>query len=276
VLEWLSELLGGIKVFGLKRDKDWLYRDAYDSSIIVLEEGPGGKMQVRPPSALLQQLPPAPSSSNNTFSGASTGNSASFLDGGAPPSPSSLRGVEAAEGEGGQQGQALEGDHLSAATSKFSIEHSPIMNLYLNLGRRAERGDLPYLCSNPCKTFLSHTPNHPVTTMQPETLTSLGNFREKKVVPSRLKGLIKDSVLAQREMQVHKLNLFCIDSFFLIFLLFVSFIFFQARHAEDQKALSADLKKLRDTCKLQIALLRNKSPTNKDILAAAAAESAKF
>ena len=46
---------------------------------------------------------------------------------------------------------------MSDAKSKFILEHSPIMDVYFNLGRRDEVGDV-HLCPAPFRVFLSHSP----------------------------------------------------------------------------------------------------------------------
>jgi hypothetical protein len=52
--------------------------------------------------------------------------------------------------------------HLSAATSKYRLEHSPIMDVYLNLGRDR---NMPHVCKTPMKTYLSNKPLKPISTM---------------------------------------------------------------------------------------------------------------
>ena len=43
---------------------------------------------------------------------------------------------------------------MSDAKSKFILEHSPIMDVYFNLGRNTDA----HLCPSPFRVFLSHSP----------------------------------------------------------------------------------------------------------------------
>jgi hypothetical protein len=39
LLEWMGELLGGVKVSEFNKNKTWLFADAIDASIVVVEVG---------------------------------------------------------------------------------------------------------------------------------------------------------------------------------------------------------------------------------------------
>jgi hypothetical protein len=155
---------------------------------------------------------------------------------------------------------ALQNSRYSSAKSTMILQHSPLVQLYLNMGREEsssshylpvseERGvpsaSSDYVCQNPLKLTMTHLPNRPIVSMQSHVVHQEGKFREKKMNHTTLKKVIKESkknresILENKEATVHQMKY--------------------------------DIHKMRKAYKIQIALLEKKPVTQKELLLAATA-----
>ena len=204
LLDWMVELFGGVKVNEFSKNKTWLFSDAIETTILVVEELAENQLTAKPP------VP-----KENTLE--------------------AMRDPSA---------------NLSYALSKISLEHSPIMNVYFNLGR----GDSPHshICPAPFKAYLSHSPLRPFTTMRPECIISEGKFREKKILHDQVVTTLRATSGLQKELH--------------------------SQFVTNKRSLMSDVKKIRESTAIQLNLLEKTKTTQKDILSAAvaASESSKF
>jgi hypothetical protein len=122
---------------------------------------------------------------------------------------------------------ALQNSLYSSAKSTMVLQHSPLVQLYLNMGREnaaaahylpvsEERGvpsaSSDYICKNPLKLTMTHIPNRPIVSMQSHVVHQEGKFREKKMNHSTLKKVIKESkknreaILENKESTIHQMK----------------------------------------------------------------------
>jgi len=204
LLDWMVEILGGVKVNEFSKNKHWLFANAIETSIIVVHENASHQLNLKPPTPKEN-------------------------------SPEALQDPSA---------------NLSYALSKYSLEHSPIMDVYFNLNRTANTS---HVCPTPFKVYLSHSPLRPFTTMRPETLVSEGKFREKKILHENVRSALKATSVVQNNLH--------------------------SQFVANKRSMVSDVQKIRDSLKIQLSVLdKTKSVTQKDILSAAvaAAETNKY
>ena len=90
---------------------------------------------------------------------------------------------------------------------------------------------------------MSHVPDRPLFSLQPEVITKEGTFREKKIDRKRLQHVLKQST--QRREQIMK------------------------DVADRQGELKRDIQRMRNAYQVQLDILNKKPVTQKQLLAAA-------
>lgn len=261
MLDWLSELIGGIRITNCIRDREWLFIDANDVSVLVTHNPPNRSA----PQSRQQELQQSSRSKTHTQSQRRKGRRHASHEAHAEDSQSLQDGDSLARSGNsianssttGSQGSRLPVIHQSmskctsepafgsqgAAVSTFIVENSPLVNMYMNLGRNDS--DSGYLCPNPCKVLLSHLPGRPLTSMQPDALLLPGAFREKKIQPQQFQDIMRESGTRRRKI-MHQLR-------------------------ESRVTLRQDLQRTQEAYRVQLALLNKKPVSNKQLLAAASA-----
>lgn len=154
----------------------------------------------------------------------------------------------------------LKRSRLGAARSTVILQNSPLIQLYMNLGRkqdgeegmRTEEMDTfpksnstPFICKNPLKLTMSHVPNRPIISMQSNIVHLEGKFRERKMNQSFLRKSLRESQLKREEIlrnQNHNL-----------------------------RSMKYDIHQMNHAYKIQLALLDKKPVTQKELLLAATA-----
>jgi len=214
LLDWLSELIGGIRMTNCQSERQWLFSDTIDTPITFNNN------------AFLTTLAPKPSqrftkSGRNTLLRSSGTHSRITLPsleemntpgkGHTPRSATTtpaLPGTLAVHPAAGNAtaantqynatalsvgGQTTNADSLrkGGATCHFSMGNSPLVNIYMNLGRSTEVH--PYACAHPVKLVLTTLPDRPLTTLTPDSLLKAGTFREKKMTPDTFAESLKTS-----------------------------------------------------------------------------------
>lgn len=128
---------------------------------------------------------------------------------------------------------------LGAGQTSYSVEHSPLINAFFAMNN-IKRGS-----ANSLQITLSHLPNRPLVFLNDESITKCGKIREKKIEMQVAREITKHGVHRQKEL----------------------FKDFQ----KAQQTYVNDMKHLRDALSTNIAVLENKTVSNKRLLAAIAA-----
>jgi hypothetical protein len=247
LLDWLGEMIGGIRLTNCQSERRWLFSDATDGHVTVnnnefltsLVPKPkvsrtaltlksprraGGFMAT---SASLNSilLPSLDGTERNSMYFNASGNVNGNVNGAADTGPlkpgMSSRNIGTAAvaatpasaeggtfdgtlaaGAGGAGGAGGGGFNAAArrtatvgvnggATCHFDVGNSPLVSIYLNLGRTA--ADHPYKCAHPVRLVLTAQPDRPLTSMTPDSLVKAGNFREKRITPGSFLSTMKES-----------------------------------------------------------------------------------
>lgn len=236
LLDWISELVGGIRITNCRKDRDWLFSDAHDIAVVVVQT----PTTTDPNSPKLDSSIP---SSQPRRGSVVTGKARTL------PSLSEYVGRNNTNSYNNnmhtQSSSSLASKNVNArhggAVSTFSVENSPLVSLYMNLGRTP--GDRGYVCCHPMRLLLTTLPNRPLTSMQPESLISQGVFREKKIIDEQFTRAMKAST--SKRKQILK------------------------QFESQQHLLKQDLHRSNDALRIQLALLEKKPVTKKQLIAAA-------
>jgi hypothetical protein len=192
LLDWLVEMFGGMCITDTRKDKEWIFNEAVETTILVID--------------------------------------------------SATKDIATDHNEKDDDSPSKRYAHLSSAVSKYSMEHSPIMDVYLNMGRSRSS---PHVCLTPMKTYLSSQPLKPINTMRPESLIMQGAYRERKVLPEQYKRNIKNTLLVQKELT--------------------------AAHQLQKKLLMRDMKKLKEIHRIKLKVLSNNEASPGELLTMAKA-----
>ena len=206
LLDWLSELIGGIRLTNCQSDRKWLFIDTIESPITVQnaefltslvpkrinQELFGIKKKNMQNSLSMSNLHAHTSTLpllNNTTT---TNNNQTLLGTNNPayhtnnseinPDPVHKSGLDSST-KGG-------------STCHFSIGNSPLVDIYMNLGRSVETH--PYTCAHPVKVLLTTLPNRPLTSMNPNSLLKAGGYREKKLPSQQFHDILKTSTMNRK------------------------------------------------------------------------------
>lgn len=201
LLDWIGELIGGLRLTDCRKDREWLFSDATDYTITIN----------RPPPVRY---------------------------------PTQLRSLKRNKELGGtavlaSRSQSVE--HLSTAISHFSIENSPLINLYMNLGK--SKKEPKHVCPNAISINMTHVPGRPLMNLKEECMEVEGAFRERKFVDGQLAKTLKQSKVLRSKLL--------------------------AEHEYQRKLMMQDIQKIRESYRIQLSILNNKQVSNKQILAAA-------
>ena len=221
LLDWIGEMIGGMRMTDCRKDRDWLFADANEAAVMIDNYGyetrhedlnSTGSPNSRKRSSTLRS---AGANVLNRTDSTSTMNKSSSLP-------------------------AL--NSLSSAVSRYHIKNSPLIDIYLNVGRSE-----PYLCQHSSYVNLSHIPNRPVTTIKTDGLVREGKFREKKILDDQLKQSMKLSSQNRKSI----LNL----------------------QDKTKRSTADEMRRLRQSYKLQMSMLGSGKATNKQLLQVAVLES---
>jgi hypothetical protein len=222
VLDWLNELIGGIRMTNCQLNREWLFKDAYDTNILIVD----------PPhnlSTMDHEFPHlSPSKKSHRKRNGKTLSHSQSLP---PLSPNNLSNtasftMSAAEREKEQEIEAEEEERLlewrktscSGAKSSFCLNNSPVICMYMNSSRGPH--DKPFVSSHGAKLTMTHLPDRPVISMQPQNVIQERKFREKRmnsmavdktiqIISENRKTILAEKDRAYKEMvdDVRKLNL---------------------------------------------------------------------
>lgn len=204
LLDWLSELIYGIRITNSKYDREWLFKDANDVPILVVDSNVGFSFSpARKPLQLEGEdtqsmgatlsLVPSPAGKKRAtslfFAGtgySSKGNNATFQSmmsgsapNGSPPGTAmvSMTSANATTSGGGNGAIMLASTtnhrqplpaiqtRYSAAQSVQTLSNSPLIRISMNLDRQG-RNEPPYLCTHALRLTLSSMPERDLFPMQ--------------------------------------------------------------------------------------------------------------
>lgn len=266
LLDWLSELIGGIRMTNCQSERQWLFADTIDTPITFNNSAflstlvP--KTQLRFTSSKLNKsaslrgsgsqsriLLPALDENGSPMGKGHTPRTALGTPGllgtntGAPsPTAANTQFNASLLAPGSRSGGAnIAGK--GGSTCHFSIGNSPLVNIYMNLGRSTGTTDAhPYSCAHPFKLVLTTLPDRPLTSMTPDALLKAGTFREKVLTPSKFAESLKSSS-ANRKAILKQLDV-------------------------ERQTMKRDMRRADQMLRIQYSLLENKPvDTKKHILA---------
>lgn len=238
LLDWLSELIGGIRLTNCQSDRKWLFADTIETPITVNN------------GEFLTTL--LPRTSDRTLAGVTqrrslTNSSSLPALGESSVSSGALRRQSTGMAAPLPPGARTSGGNINAvggSVCHFSVGNSPLVNIYMNLGRSPDVR--PYACAHPVKLLLTTLPDRPLTSMTPESLLKAGGFREKKLPPDQFHHILKSSTTT-RKMVLKQLD-------------------------AQSKAIKKDMRRADESLRIQYAILENKSvDTKQHILASSTA-----
>lgn len=204
LLDWLTELICGLRLTNPRADRYWLFSDTNDTPIVILGQPPSTAA-----AAGTSSLPRNTSNSSlpminsNATATNSIGYSATVINEATnrqittattksfPKLPPATAVVAAVRN--------LDASHYSGAKACLSLENSPLIRAYMNLGRNPELNSF-YQCQHPAKVIITTHPNRTLTLMQPECILSTGNFRERAIVKDQFTATIKSSTRLRKDL----------------------------------------------------------------------------
>ena len=207
VLDWLNEMIGGIRITNCQLNREWLFKDAYDTNILIVD----------PPNNLstvdheFPHLSPTKKAISKRKAALSNSQSLPPLSPGGGHTVSFNTAAIAAEQEKEKELQAEEEQRFfewrktscSGAKSSFYLNNSPIVCVYMNSSRGPH--DKPFVSGHNCKLTITHVPDRPVLSMQPQNVVQERKFREKRmnsVVLDKTIQIISDNrklILAEKQ-----------------------------------------------------------------------------
>lgn len=207
LLDWLTELICGLRLTNPRADRYWLFSDTNDTPIVILGQPPSNATASSlPRNTSNASLPMINSSSSNaTAANNSMGYSATVINEAAPrqittattthssfPRLPPTTVVEAV--------RTPDANHYSGAKACLSLENSPLIRAYMNLGRDPELSNSFYQCQHPAKVIITTHPSRTLTLMQPECILSTGNYRERAIVKEQFTATMKSSTRLRRDV----------------------------------------------------------------------------
>eukprot|EP01039_Chlorochromonas_danica_P006735 gene6735-7445_t len=243
LLDWLDEVIGGLRKTDCRRDRDWLFADCTSGG----GAGGGGRLPALKRQGTIRSGPSSSSyttTNNQPFASSSTpqqeqeGTSRDST-GAAVPFKLFPVVLEAQAAENRYR-DSHDLSRFGRATSCFLLQNSPLVKLYLRNGRSSSES---HQCQHPLKISLSHYPERPLVSMQPEIITKAGNFREKRINNKRLQQVLKSS--GQHRVAI-----------------------LEEVKRKDQE-VKRDLLRIKHAYQIQIDLLNKKPVSQKQLLAAA-------
>lgn len=267
LLDWLSELIGGIRMTNCQSERQWLFCDTIDTPIsfnngsflttlapkITQRFTKSGRNSLLRSSGTHPRITLPSLEEMNTPGKGHTPRSATTAPG-APGTLAVAGGAATAANTqfnatalstGGRTTAARGADALrkGGATCHFSMGNSPLVNIYMNLGRSTDVH--PYACAHPVKLVLTTLPDRPLTTLTPDSLLKAGTFREKKMTPDIFAESLKTST-ANRKAILKQLDV-------------------------QRQSMKRDMRRADQMLRIQYAMLENKPVNTKGQLFASGA-----
>lgn len=217
LLDWLSELIGGIRMTNCQSERQWLFTDTIDTPIsfhnssflTTLIPKPQARFTSKPSRTNLLRtsgthsritLPSLEEVDRNTPGKAFTPHS-TVAPSAAAGSTANTNPAAAATATNtqfnatflapGSRSSGMNTTNKGGSTCHFSMGNSPLVNIYMNLGRTTDVH--PYTCAHPVKLVLTTLPDRPLTSMTPDCLLKAGTFRDKIMSPDRFADSLKSS-----------------------------------------------------------------------------------
>lgn len=135
LLDWMNEIIGGVRLTNMRKHKEWLFADAVDLQIMVANAATlSGK-------------------ANEAFN-------------------KTHRDISA----------------LSRVRTAYSIEHSPLINVFMNMQLAPPRSG-----HNALKISLSHLPDRPLVCLSDDSIIKIGKVRERHINSEILRETLKSS-----------------------------------------------------------------------------------
>ena len=258
LLDWLSELVGGIRMTNCQSDRRWLFVDTNDTPVNVQNNSFLTTLIPKPGKLTLSSMRTGTLSNSNSNTALSSSgvmqlppleetdksHSGHFRS----PSTTPATAISAA-GAPGASAAALSygsrtcnGDTASkgGSTCHFTVGNSPLVSIYMNLGRTASEHS--YSCVHPVKLLLTTQPDRPLTSMTPDSLLKASAFREKIIAPEQFHKTLKASAVS-RKVILKELD-------------------------NQRNIMKHEMRRANQTLRIQYALLENKPvDTKKHILA---------
>lgn len=280
LLDWLNELIGGVRITTSRFDKEWLFKDANDVAVVVLngnsttnntnnnpQQAEMGQSAARTmdflksfkhkknSSAILgstlgrtagEGVDEEQGNSNTARSrGISTARS-SMTMGSASSAPSTSNApVGGTAMTSSSRSLPPIQSRFGAAKSVYTLDNSPLVRIAMNLNRNML--EPPYNCSHSLKMTLSQVPEREILPMQPECLIKAAKHREKRIDSDYLQQSVRQAM--KQRSRIEK------------------------QVEQDKRDLARDNARLRLALKLQLELIEKKQkkiePTQQEELAAA-------
>lgn len=280
LLDWLTEMVGGMRKTYCRADREWLFTDTNDYNIVLINapdvnqrhyaktqltelraknnmmrstlQSASNTQQLAPINGILKKNNSmrtinSSSTSVDNFSPNKTGKSLAWQESSnslnkATSRPTSKENGGAQSTTDNSENNQVPLSKLSKARSSMVLTNSPLITTYMNMGRDVFEN--PYTCARPLKINISHLPNRPVITMQAEAMLKPGAYRERKIDRDFLHDTLKES---QKNRKII------------------------LKEIEDRnRSMKKDVMKMKEAYQIQLALLEKKPVTQKQLLAAAA------
>lgn len=164
LLDWLNEIVGGIRITNPRKDREWLFTDATDMGVALVNHTKTFPGTIRPVNSSSGNNS-APASPNKTpalsplastrktmrstinSAGSGMGNASVEGGGGTTDNTPKLYNAVVAAKEEERYRREMDTSRFSRATSAFVLENSPLVRKYLNGGRSVRIHDL-FICFN--------------------------------------------------------------------------------------------------------------------------------
>lgn len=206
LLDWLTELICGLRLTNPRADRYWLFSDTNDTPIVILGQPPSTAAAGTSSLARNTSNASLPMINSNATAFNSIGYSATVIDEAPrqittattksfpklPPAATTTASAAVAV-------RTPDASYYSGAKACMSLENSPLIRAYMNLGRNPELNS-SYQCQHPAKVIITTHPSRTLTLMQPECILSTGNFRERAIVKEQFTATMKSSTRLRRDV----------------------------------------------------------------------------
>lgn len=217
VMDFLNELLGGIRITNCQMGREWLFKDASDTNILVLD--PPNHLctsfrefsHISPYALAKKNAGSTTSLLSTTLSKKNTALPSVMRDPARPRTVHSKNVTiaheekqkeEEEEDNEEQRLNAWRRSHCSGARSSFVLNNSPIIGMYLNSTRGPH--EKPFVSKHGAKLSLTHFPDRPVVSMQPLNVQSEGKFRDKIMDSETLDAAIRSAAEKRKQILAEK------------------------------------------------------------------------
>jgi hypothetical protein len=206
VMDYLNELIGGLRLTNCQQHREWLFKDAYDTNIVIVDPPNHLSTSVRQfahisaygmaKKAAKLGHSASVGSLSNTRPRTRTMSSTGFP----PLSRPQTSGDRPHEVPDDEEKRLDEWTkvHCSGARSIFLLQNSPIVGMYLNSTRGPT--EKPYACQHRVKINLTHFPARPVVSMQPQNVVGEGKFRDRRMDSTTMAETIQHCVEQRKQI----------------------------------------------------------------------------